>query len=408
MAEASEERTVELKDIQEARSRIEGFIHRTPSSLSRTFTRLVGLPVHLKLENQQRSGSFKIRGALNRILLIDPSSRRQGVICASMGNHAQGVALACQLTRTEATVVMPETAPRAKILATQGYGARVVLHGKSFEEANDEARRLQGELGATFVHAYQDPEVIAGQGTIGLEVLEDVPDVHTVLVPIGGGGLASGISLAARKLRPEIRLIGVQAAGVDTLSRSFRRGTAEERTFIKTIADGIAVKRPGKLNLEILKDCLDDVWTIDDEEITETILLLLERAKIVVEGAGAASLAAAIRYRERLQEGAVACVISGGNIDVGLMGQIISRGLVKSARFIRLELFISDRPGSLAALLALMARYGVGVVDLHQDRMRADLPLDETAVELELETNGPQHVARLREALRENGYELLS
>jgi threonine dehydratase len=194
---------------------------------------------------------------------------------------------------------------------------------------------------------------------------------------------------------------------VDTLSRSFRRGIAEERTFIRTIADGIAVKRPGQLNLDILKECLDDVWTVNDEEIAETILLLLERSKSVVEGAGAASLAAAIRHRERLQEGPLACIISGGNIDVGLMGQIISRGLVKSERLIRLELFISDRPGSLAALLALMAGFGASVVDLHQDRMRADLPLDETALELELETNGPEHVAKLREALREHGYRLL-
>lgn len=401
------ERGVEFKDIEEARVRIQGFIHRTPAMLSRTFSRLVGLPVHLKLENQQRAGSFKVRGALNRILMLDAAARRQGVLCASMGNHAQGVALACQMTRTEATVVMPETAPRAKIAATQGYGARVILHGKGFEEANEEARRLQGEMGATFVHAYEDPDVIAGQGTIALELLEDLPEIQTLIVPIGGGGLASGVSLAARQLRPEIRIIGVQAAGVDTLSRSFRKGVAEERSFIKTIADGIAVKHPGKLNLQILKGCLDDVWTVDDEDIAETILLLLERAKQVVEGAGAAPLAAAIQYRERLQEGAVACIISGGNIDVGLMGQIISRGLVKSQRFIRLSLFISDRPGSLASLLALTASFGVNVVDLHQDRMRSDLPLDETAVELELETSGPDQVSRLCEALREHGYKLL-
>jgi threonine dehydratase len=407
VADATAGSAIELKDIQEARGRLEPYIHRTELSPSRTFTRLVGLPVYLKLENRQRSGSFKIRGALNRILLLDPLTRRQGVICASMGNHAQGVALACQLTRTEATVVMPETAPRAKIVATQGYGARVVLQGKSFEDANEHARQLQADLHATFVHAYEDAEVIAGQGTIGLEILEDLPEIQTLLVPIGGGGLAAGTARAARSLRPDLRIIGVQAAGVDTLSRSFRRGYAEERNFIKTIADGIAVKRPGKLNLEIIKDCLDDVWTVDDEEIAETILLLLERNKSVVEGAGAASLAAAIRYRERLQEGPLACVISGGNIDVGLMGQIISRGLVKSARFVRVALFISDRPGSLAALLGLLGSFGVSVVDLHQDRMRSHLPLDETAVELELETNGPEHVAKLREALRENGYRLL-
>ena len=292
---------VKLQDVWEARENLTHIIHQTRLDLSFTFSELSGNEVYLKTENLQKTGSFKIRGAYNKIASLTPQEREKGVIAASAGNHAQGVAFGATKAGIPSTIVMPEGAPLAKVVATRGYGANVVLHGGVYDDAYQKALELQKETGATFVHAFDDPEVIAGQGTIGLEIVDELPDIDTILVPVGGGGLISGIAVAVKSLKPKVKIIGVEAQGAASVLASREKGELYALTSASTIADGIAVKCPGKLTFELIQEYVDDIVTVSDEEIASTMLLLLERAKLVAEGSGAAALAALVYQKNLLK-----------------------------------------------------------------------------------------------------------
>jgi threonine dehydratase len=384
-----------LADIREARERLDGIARETPVFVSETFSRMVGRDVQLKAEALQRTGAFKIRGAVNRIATLAETERAAGVVAASAGNHGQAVAWAAREAEIPATVYMPQDAPMAKVEATVNYGANVELSGEGFEEALAAAVERAEATGATFVHAFEDQRVIAGQGTIGLELAEQLPDLETLVVPVGGGGLASGIALALRELMPRVRVVGVQATACAPYTGSTDHGF--------TIADGIAVKQPSELTGAILRETLADIVTVTDEEISEAIVLLLERAKLVVEGAGAASLAAVLAGRVG-GKGQVAALLSGGNIDPTLLISVMRHGLTLSGRFLVVRTKISDRPGELLKLLSLVANERVNVISVEHHREGLDLPVVETEVELTLATRDREHRDALLEAMRRWGY----
>ncbi len=377
---------VQLKDIWQAKERLAGLVHKTAVSRSTSLDKMTGGEIFLKLENMQKTGSFKVRGASNRILTLSPEEGAKGVIAASAGNHAQGVALAATRAGIPSTIVMPEGAPISKIMATRGYGANVVLAGHNYDEAWKKAVEIQKATGALFLHAYDDPFVIAGQGTVGLEIMEQLPDVDVILVPVGGGGLASGVALAVKALKPSVQVIGVEAA-----NRS------------NTIADGIAVKHPGKLTGSILDACLDGMVQVDDEEIAGTILLLLERVKIITEGAGAASVAAALYKKIPTAGRKIACIVSGGNVDVNFIAQIIQRGMLKSGRYKEITALMADRPGSLRRFLEIIAIEKGNVVTVNHNRNRADVPLNMCSVTVLIETQGIEHGEAIIAALLKQG-----
>jgi len=386
-----------LAEIREAQARLEGIASVTPVFPSETFSRLVGRDVQLKAETLQRTGAFKIRGAVNKISQLSEAERAAGVVAASAGNHGQAVAWAAREAEIPATVYMPQDAPMAKVEATVNYGARVELSGEDFDEALAAALEFTETTGATFVHAFEDERVIAGQGTIGLEIAEQLPDLETFVVPIGGGGLASGIALALRELMPNVRVVGVQAAACAPYT-----GSTEHRF---TIADGIAVKRPSELTGSILRETLADIVTVSDEEISEAIVLLLERAKLVVEGAGAAALAAVLADRVG-GSGQVCALLSGGNIDPTLLISVMRHGLTLSGRYLVVRTKISDRPGELLKLLSLVAKERVNVISVEHHREGLDLPVVETEVELTLATRDREHRDGLLETMREWGYQV--
>ncbi|MEO8291156.1 MAG: threonine ammonia-lyase [Gaiellaceae bacterium] len=384
-----------LADIQAARERIAGLARVTPVFSSETLGRRSGRPVFLKAENLQRTGSFKIRGAVNKLATMTDEERAAGVVTASAGNHGQAVALAAREAGVEATVFMPQEAPMAKVDATWSYGAEVILSGEGFDEAQ-EAARERAAAGATLVHAFEDEAVVAGQGTLGLELAEQLGTVETLVVPIGGGGLAAGIAVALRELRPEIHLVGVQAASCAPFAGMEPSGI--------TIADGIAVKQPGELTTALLRDRLDAVVTVTDAEIADAIVLLLERVKLVVEGAGAASVAALLAAKVA-GEGATCALLSGGNIDASLLIEVTRHGLTRGGRFLVLRTRISDRPGELARLLAHIAERRVNVVSVEHHREGMDLPVTGTEVELTVSTRDEEHCAELLGLLAEWGYD---
>ena len=391
----TERTTPTLRDVEAARERIAGIAQVTPVYPSETFSRRTGREVLLKAENLQRTGAFKIRGAVNRIALLSASERAAGVVAASAGNHGQAVAWAARAVGVPATIYMPVDAPMAKIEATKHYGATVELGGAFFDDALAAALAAVEAGGATFVHAFEDERVIAGQGTIGLELLEQAPDVETVVLPIGGGGLASGISIALRALRPSIRIVGVQAASCSPL--------AGGRVGGFTIADGIAVKAPGELTSSILGELLDEVVTVTDEEISEAIVLLAERAKLVVEGAGAASLAALLADRVG-GSGTVVPLLSGGNIDPTLLIGVMRHGLTRAGRFLMVRTRVPDRPGELVKLLTLLAEDRVNVMEVMHLREGVDIPIAETGIELTLATRDEAHRAAVVDAMERWGY----
>jgi len=385
-----------LADVEAARERLAGKdVRVTPVYGSETFTRLTGRPVHLKAENLQRTGAFKIRGAVNKIEGLSEAERKAGVVAASAGNHGQAVAWAAREAGIEATIFMPAETPMAKVDATRNYGARAELTGEAFEEALAAAITYVEETGATFVHPYEDLDVIAGQGTIGLELAEQLPDAETVVVPIGGGGLAAGIGLALRAVRPEVKLVGVQAAACAPLAGGTELGY--------TIAEGIAVKRPGELTSALLDGLLETVVTVTDEEISEAIVLLLERAKLVVEGAGAAAVAALVAGRVPGTGPAVA-ILSGGNIDATLLIQVMRHGLTLAGRYLVVRTRLADRPGELIKLLSLFAEEHANVVSVEHHREGMDIPVTETEVEATLLTRNQEHCAEILEAMRSRGY----
>ncbi len=397
---------VALANIEQARRRISQSIHHTPLKHSMTFSRMTGGEVYLKLENLQRTGSFKIRGAVNKILSLSSEERAKGVIAASAGNHAQGVALGASTLGIKSVVVMPREASHAKVEATQGYGAEVILTGDDYDAAYTEARKQQEEHGYTFVHAYDDPAIIAGQGTIGLEIFEDLKDVDTVLVSVGGGGLISGLAVALKALRPEVRIIGVEADGA---ASAFEARAQHKRVLLdspRTIADGIATRIVGEQTYALIEEHVDELVTVTDREIARAILMLLERGKTVVEGAGAAPVAALLSRKVDVTGKKAVAVLSGGNIDITLMGEIVQRGLMEEGRILRFTTILPDRPGALKGIIDLVAEHRGNLLRIQHDRELPSLSLDQTLVEIEVETRGPDHLRALTAALRDGGYEM--
>jgi threonine dehydratase len=394
-----------IAQLDQARRRLKDVAQATPMFRSGTLERILGTELWLKPENLQKTGSFKVRGAYNRIAALHPEEAVRGVIAASAGNHGQALAWAASRAGVRATIVMPETAAIAKIDATRSYGQDVVLAGVDYQEAHRAAEELRERSGALFVDAYDDPFVIAGQGTIGLEIVEECqPDV--VLVPVGGGGLIAGIALALEARLPGVELIGVEAAGSPQLSVSLGRGAPTSvPTPVDTIADGLATGCLGKLPFEILKDRCSRTVTVDDFEIGEAVLLMLERLKLLAEGAGAAALAGALKLKDHLAGKRVVIVITGGNIDINLLDRIIAHGLAKVGRTMRLALDIRDRPGELAKLLTLTGSTGANVRTIEHSRTRRDIPIGWTRVMLELETRGPEHIESVLREMRAHGYQ---
>ena len=393
------------QEIERASQVIRAAIHVTPMLHSRTFSLMTGANVHLKAENLQRTGSFKVRGATYKIAQLSEEERRRGVIATSMGNHAQAVAVAAQSFAVPATIVMPEQAPLVKVVATQGYGAKVVLHGSTFEEASTHARELQKTTGATFVHAFDDPSIIAGQGTLGLEILAQVPSADVLIVPIGGGGLIAGIAIAARARKPDIIIIGVEAQGAASCRASLDAGALLTLPAITTIADGIALKSPGELNFPIIQRLVDMVVTVEDEETMNAILLLQERCKLQVEGAGAVGLAALLRPGLlKLAGKEVVVLLSGGNIDMNLLGGYITHGLLIQGRIAIVRVVIEDRPGELNQLLTRIAELKINVREMNYLSTMQSLPVQNVEVTFTLETRDRQHVEQLLTALHQQGY----
>lgn len=393
------------QDVAEARERISGEIFPTTCAVSRRLESLLPCRVALKLENQQRTGSFKDRGALNRLLLLPEEERKIGVVTASAGNHAQAVAYHATRLGIPATVVMPESTPFIKVTNTQQFGARVILHGATLDDSMVEVGRLQDQEGLVLVHAFDDRAVIAGQGTIGLELLEQQPELDTIVVPIGGGGIISGIALAVREHRADVKIIGVEAAAAASARASLDRGEVVRIESAQTIADGIAVKRVGDLTFPLIRDLVDDVVTVDEEEIAGAILLLLEREKTVVEGAGATPLAALLAGRIEVDVDSLAvAVICGGNIDINMISRIIERGLVFDGRLARLMVKVRDRPGALASLTKIAAEGGANVLDIHHRRAFADISVGDVEIVMHLETRGRDHVDELIRTLNGLGF----
>jgi threonine dehydratase len=388
---------VTIDDIRTAAAGLAGVARRTPTERSETFTRLCGGEVWLKFENQQRTGSFKIRGAYTKIRSLSDAERAAGVVAPSAGNHAQAVAFAARTAGVDATVYMPEAASLAKVGATQGYGATVRLIGESVEESVVAAREAVESEGRTLVHPFDDEVVIAGQGTVALELLEDVPDLDCVVVPLGGGGLLSGIAIAVKALRPEVRVVGVSAAGCAPYVGSLEHGTITPVPQTETIADGIAVKHPGEITFPLVRELVDDVVTVTDAEISQTIVQLLERSKVVVEGAGAVGLAALLAGKVRAKRAVT--VLSGGNIDTPLLMQVIRFGLTNAGRYLVIRTRLIDRPGQLMRLLQVIADAHINLLVVSHHRESVDVAVAETGIELILETRD-----ELIELVRSAGY----
>ncbi|MEM4736124.1 MAG: threonine ammonia-lyase [Candidatus Thorarchaeota archaeon] len=377
----------------------------SPTALVRssTFSRLAGGEVYLKLENLQKTGSFKVRGATYAISQLTDEQKRWGVIAASAGNHAQGVAFAASSLGVSSTVVMPMFTPIAKVKATQSYGAEVILHGDTFDEALARAREIAEEKHLTFMHPFNDENVIAGQGTIGLEILEDVPDVEMVAVPVGGGGLASGVAIAIKHSRPDVSIVGVQSSGAPSLKTSFERGTPTLLDGIDTICDGIAVKKPGDLTFEITRNLLDSVVTVDDLEVTRTMFLLLERAKLVAEPAGSVGLAALVHQKVDLRGRKAVAVISGGNVNMSFLAECVQKELFRTGRLVRVRGQLQDRPGSLNRVLECVAEARTSVIDIEHDRSDPDVPPNRAEVIMVLEVPDTSTLERLMSQLEARG-----
>jgi threonine dehydratase len=397
---------VVLQDIKTAAQRLDGIIHRTEVTHSRTFSEMSGNHVYLKNENLQKTGSFKIRGAFNKIATLGDEGKKRGVIASSAGNHAQGVALGATLYSIPATVVMPAGAPLAKVAATRGYGAKVILYGALYDDAYAKALELRETTGAMFLHPFNDPDVIAGQGTIGLEIIRDLPDVDAIVVPVGGGGLISGIAVAAKAIKPDVKVIGVEAAGAPSVLASLQAGQVTALSSVATIADGIAVKQPGDLTFSLINQYVDDIVTVEDEEISYAILMLLERAKVIAEGAGAASVAAILQQKLNFTGKKVVAVVSGANIDVNILARVIDRGLVKAGRKAQFRMIIPDRPGQLQQVLAAIAETQSNVVGIAHDRSKRRVAVGYAEVEFVSETLDKANADALISLLITKGYEV--
>lgn len=396
---------IPLAAIREAAAHLKGRVRRTELIHSPYLSERLGAPLYFKCENLQRTGSFKIRGATWFLACQEASRLSAGVITASAGNHAQGVALAARQAGVPATVVMPQTTPLAKILATRDFGAKVILQGLGYDEAAAHARELERAQNLLYVPAFDHPLIIAGQGSIGLEILEDLPELETLVVPVGGGGLISGIASAVKAQRSQVRIVGVEAAGAAAAWHSRQAGRRVCLPAAQSLADGIALKTLGEETYPIIEELVDDIVTVEEEAIAQAIVTLLEKAKLVTEGAGAVGSAALFGEGPPIHRGITVCVLSGGNIDVQTLSRVVERGLLEEGRYLKLRLELPDVPGVLARLAAILGEEGANIFAVRHDRRRSHLPLGRAEVLLELETRGPEHIAAVRERLAREGYD---
>ncbi|HTY83473.1 MAG TPA: threonine ammonia-lyase [Silvibacterium sp.] len=396
--------TVTLQNVEAARGRIRDHIYCSPAPHSDELSQLTGQSVYLKLDNLQRTGAFKERGALNKILTLSDDERRRGVIAASAGNHAQAVAYHATQRGIRSRIVMPLMTPLVKVSSTTNFGGEVVLHGANYDEACAEAMRQGEEEGLTLLHPFDDDDVISGQGTIGLELLEQIPDLEAVVVPIGGGGLIGGVACAVKESNPKVRIIGVQTERLPSMLRATEAGEPVTVPAEATIADGIAVRRAGNRTLPLVQRYVDELVTVDEEEIANAILILLEREKLLAEGAGAVALAALLQHKTLLNGQRTAVLVCGGNIDVSLLSRIIERGLVKDGRRTRLRIHLTDRPGALHGLTRIIADARANIVQTSHDRAHYGVNLGDTVIDVTLETRGNAHIAEISQMLTDAGY----
>jgi len=398
------EKTLTLQDVQRARERIRESIYLSPCPHSQMLSKLTGQQVYLKLDNLQMTGAFKERGALNKILQLTPEQKKRGVVAASAGNHAQGVAHHATVHGIRSVIVMPLTTPLVKVSATKDFGAEVILHGANYDAAAEEAARICAAEGLTFIHPFDDLMVIAGQGTIGLEMMEQVPQLEAVVVPIGGGGLIAGVGCAIKELNPKIRVVGVQTSRLPSMIAAAAAHHPVTIDAATTIADGIAVRRAGDITLPLVEKYVDEIVTVDEDEIASAILVLLEREKTLAEGAGAAALASLLQKKTSLQGAHTGVLVCGGNIDVTLLSRIIERGLVQDWRMVRLRIHLLDKPGALADLSRLIADHRANIVDTLHNRAYYGVNLGDTVIDITMETRGREQVEILLAALTAEGY----
>ncbi|WP_102348535.1 threonine ammonia-lyase [Bacillus sp. Marseille-P3661] len=398
---------INLQDIVQAQTVLKGVVHETHLDYSKTFSDLSHNSVYIKLENLQKTGSFKVRGAYNKIISLNKDERKKGVVAASAGNHAQGVAFASSAADIKSTIVMPKGAPLAKIEATKKYGANVILHGDVFDEALDHAFELQSKTNATFVHPFDDYKIIAGQGTIGLEILGQLSNVDAVICPIGGGGLIAGVAMALKETNPKIKVFGVEASSCPSMTVSLTEKKPTKVIASDTIADGIAVKRPGDKTFEMIQNYVDGIVTVSELEISRTMLYLLERNKLLVEGSGAVSLAALLFNKIPIQGKNVVPIISGGNVDVKFISRVIEHGLAESGRFVTFTTLIPDKPGHLNKLLSIISNLEANVLNIHHQRIGSRVVPGQTEIEFSLETRDRIHIREIANALTTAGYEVV-
>ena len=396
-----------IEDIVKAQELLSGIIRRTSLQTSRTFSGLAGTNLFLKLECLQVTGSFKVRGAFVKISRLSHKQTGYGVIAASAGNHAQGVAYAAMIKKIPCTIVMPENASPAKVAATRSYGAKVIRRGANYDDAWEATQQIAKSEGSTIVHAFDDPDVIAGQGTIGLELLEDLPDVDRIYVPIGGGGLAAGVAIAVKSRKPNVKIVGVESTAFPAMKESLAKGSLQCTKHGYSIADGIAVKQPGELTHQIVSKYLDDIVLIDDTSIVKTMFLLMERAKLVIEPAGAASLAYLLSNGSYVgsRKDKVVTILSGGNVDMYLLGQIVAKGLMQMGRLLKIFILLPDKPGALKSVVDGIAELSVNIVEVEHDRLSAHIPAGTAGVYLSLELENEKHAHRLIEFLKQKGIE---
>ena len=396
---------IKLEKIKKAKERLKNIVYNTPFPNAPKLSQEVGNEIYLKKENLQTTGSFKLRGAFNKIASLPEEKRKKGVIAASAGNHAQGVAFGANYFNIPSIIVMPEATPLTKVSGVKEYGGEVVLAGNNYDEAYEYALNLAKEKGLEFIHPFADEEVMAGQGTIALEMLEIIPDLDYIIVPVGGGGLISGIASAAKQLNPHIKIVGVTAAGAPAMRLSFLSGSVQDTAYVKTIADGIAVRDTSPVTYKIIKEVVDDIVEVDDEEIANAILFLMEKQKIVVEGAGAVGAAALLHHKIKFgSPKKVGIVISGGNIDVTMINLIIEKGLLKSHRKMKMVVTLVDKPGALMKLTEILAEQKANIVSIGYDRTDLNLAIGDANVSVALETRGVEHQEAIKRALHKNGF----
>jgi threonine dehydratase len=400
------QRAPTVDDILNAQELIAGTVRKTPLQNSRTFSRLAGTNLFLKLECQQVTGSFKVRGAFVKVSRLTDKQASHGVIAASAGNHAQGVAYAAAIKKIPCTIVMPQNASPAKVAATRSYGAKVIQRGLNYDEAWAATQEIAKDEGRTIIHAFDDPDVIAGQGTIGLELLEDLPDADRIYLPVGGGGLAAGVAIAVKSHKPNVKIIGVESKAFPAMKESMAKGSLQSMKMGYSIADGISVKQPGKLTFEIVNKLVDDIVLVDDTAIVKTMFLLMERAKLVVEPAGAASLAYLLSNGGHAgKKEKVVSLLSGGNVDMYLLGQVVAKGLMQMGRMLRIFILLPDKPGALKGVVDGISELSVNIVEVEHDRLSSNIPAGTAGVYLSLEIEDEKHAERLVEFLKQKGIE---